>query len=103
MPPADACELASLPLESGLRPRRVADYRIEELDGELLIYRFADTTVLYCNDTASLVWHLCDGDTTIAEMTALLGAAYPDAAADIPSQLDETLADFLREGIITLA
>jgi len=87
----------------GLRPRRVADYRFEELDGELLIYRFADTKVLYCNDTASLIWHLCDGDTTIAEMTVLLAAAYPDAAADIPTHLDDTLGEFLRQGFVTLA
>jgi hypothetical protein len=81
-------------------PCRRADYRLEELDGELLIYHPAESTVVYCNQTASLIWHLCDGTHTSAEISALLGAAYPEAAASIPPDVESTLRTLTQQQVI---
>ena len=48
------------------RPRRRPDYRLEELDGEVLIYHPTETTVVYCNQTdftdlALVRWHAHGG------------------------------------------
>jgi hypothetical protein len=82
------------------RPRRKADYRLEEIDGESLIYHPTDTNVVYCNQTASLIWHLCDGTHTAAEISTLLSEAYPEAAASIPSDVDATLRTLTQQQVI---
>jgi hypothetical protein len=82
------------------RPRRKADYRLEELDGELLIYHPTETNVVYCNQTASLIWHLCDGTHTPAEISTLLSEAYPEAAAAIPADVEATLRTLTQERVI---
>ncbi len=82
------------------RPRRKADYRLEELDGELLIYHPTEANVVYCNQTASLIWHLCDGTHTAAEISALLSDAYPEAATSIPADVEATLRTLTQEQVI---
>jgi hypothetical protein len=54
------------------RPIRKADYRLEQLDNELLLYHPSDTKILYLNQSASLVWGLCDGEHSVAEIIDLL-------------------------------
>ena len=82
------------------RPRRKSDYRLEELDGELLIYHPTESNVVYCNQTASLIWHLCDGTHTAAEISALLSDAYPEAAASIPIDVESTLRTLTQQQVI---
>jgi hypothetical protein len=82
------------------RPRCKADYRLEEIDGELLIYHPTATNVVYCNQTASLIWHLCDGTHTAAEISTLLSEAYPEAAATIPAEVDATLHTLTQQQVI---
>ena len=52
------------------KPRRKPDYRLEAIDNELLLYHPAETKILYCNETASLIWQLCDGQRTLQEITS---------------------------------
>ena len=82
------------------RPRRKSDYHLEEIDGELLIYHPTESTVVYCNQTASLIWHLCDGTHTVAEISALLCEAYPEAATSIPADVDATLRTLTQQQVI---
>jgi hypothetical protein len=82
------------------RPRRKSDYRLEEIDGELLIYHPTESNVVYCNRTASLIWHLCDGTHTQAEIGALLSEAYPEAATSIPADVDMTLQTLTQQQVI---
>jgi len=81
------------------RPRRKPDYRLEELDGELLIYHPTESNVVYCNQTASLIWYLCDGTHTTAEIIALLSDAYPEAAT-IPTDVDTVLRTLAQNQVI---
>jgi hypothetical protein len=82
------------------RPRRKSDYRLEAIDGELLIYHPTETNVVYCNQTASLIWHLCDGTHTAAEISTLLSEAYPAAAVSIPADVDATLRTLTQQQVI---
>lgn len=81
-------------------PRRRPDYRLEELDGEVLIYHPTETTVVYCNQTASVIWHLCDGTHTAAEISTLLSDAFPAAAAAIPADVAATLHTLTQQQVI---
>jgi hypothetical protein len=76
---------------------------MENVDGELLLYNPDDKRLLYCNETASLVWHLCDGSRSTEEIAALLAAEYPEAAETIPADVEETVGTFLESGAVRLA
>jgi hypothetical protein len=87
-------------MESSRRPCRKADYRLEKIDDEMLLYHPGETKILYCNQTASLVWGLCDGQRTAEDITALLAESYPEAAEAIPGDVEVTLRQFLEHGAI---
>lgn len=82
------------------RPRRKPDYCLEMMEGELLLYHPVRTRILYCNETASLVWQLCDGGRSVAEITALLTAVFPEAAETVPEDVAAVLQTFLEHGVI---
>jgi len=82
------------------RPRRKPDYRLEMIEGELLLYHPVRTRILYCNETASLVWRLCDGQRTVDEITALLAAAFPEAADTVAQDVATVLQTFLVHDVI---
>ncbi len=82
------------------KPRRQSDYRLEMIDDELLLFHPAQTTILYCNQTASLIWQLCDGQRTALEISQLLGAAFPEAAETIAHDVETTLQQFQQHGAI---
>ena len=76
------------------------DYKLERMDDELLLFHPAQTKILYCNDSASLIWQLCDGTHTAQEIAAILADAYPDAAGVIANDVDTTLRQFHEHGAI---
>ncbi len=80
------------------RPRRVAAYRLEQLENELLLYHPGRTVTLYCNDTAALVWQLCDGTLTSDQIAQLLSEQYPEAS--VAEDVQATLRAFAHHGAI---
>ena len=55
---------------------RQQDIIVQELDGEILVY---DLTVdkAYClNETSALVWRLCDGQSSIADISRAVGERF---------------------------
>ena len=80
------------------RPRRSADFRLEELDGELLLYHPGLTSTIYLTPTAALIWRLSDGTRTVKEIGILLRAAYP--AEPIERDLERTLLELAEHGAI---
>jgi hypothetical protein len=81
-------------------PKQKAEYRLEALDDELLLYHPAETKIMYCNQTASMVWQLCDGQRSGADIVALLQNAYPDTTDTIPADVTTTLQQFADHGAI---
>ena len=82
------------------KPRRKPDYRLEAIDNELLLYHPIETKILYCNETASLIWQLCDGQRTPQEITTLLAEAFPEAADTIADDVESTLQQFSQHGAV---
>lgn len=77
------------------------DYRLEELDDELLLYHPAATKTIYLNQTASLVWQLCDGVRTVSEIAELLCESYPDAADTIRADVESAVERFAEHGAVS--
>ena len=79
------------------RPRQKPDYRLAKLDNEVLLYHPARATVLYLNETASLIWKLCDGKRTTAEIAELIKDAFPEQATKIDDEVKSTLRSFAEQ------
>lgn len=67
-----------------VKPKVRDGLTVVELDGEAVIYDEETTELHHLNPTATIVFGLCDGSATMAEMAADLSAAF-----DVPVQVVE--------------
>lgn len=85
----------------GDRPRRRPGYQVEVLEGEAVLYHPASAQLTHLNRAATLIWRLCDGQRTVAEICHLLTSAYPDAP-EVPADVREALGHLGELGALTL-
>ena len=83
-------------------PKIIGDFALEEIDGETLLFSPTSTRTVYLNGTATLIWRLCDGETSVDEIIQLLGDAFPDAADAIESDVLTTMKQFLENQAIEM-
>lgn len=83
------------------RPFPSPDYQIELLDGEIILFNQSGLKVMHSNRTGALIWQLCDGHRTVAEVVQLLRTSYPDSAKEIRSDVHEILTSLAVRGAIT--
>lgn len=84
------------------KPRHKPGYHLEEFDGEILLAHPAKTETIYLNEPASLIWRLCDGQRTVAEIGALLRDAFPDAADTISGDIETTLLRLVKHDAVEI-
>ncbi len=89
-------------MEDSDRPQRRDGFLTQELDGEVVLFDPEQTRALCLNATASLIWGLCDGKTTVAEIVQLLRDAFPDAQ-DVAGDVHQALADFSQHEAVRVA
>lgn len=77
------------------KPKRKPDYYLEEIDNDFILYHFQKTQTVYLNQTASILWGLCDGRRTVDEILALFQDAFPQDNIDIHSDIKEILQQLL--------
>jgi coenzyme PQQ synthesis protein D (PqqD) len=85
---------------SNERPARVAGLEAHEVDDGLIVYQPSTDRVHYLNATAAVVYELCSGELSEAEIAARVGEAWelaqpPDAA------VRECLSQLRHEGVVT--
>ncbi len=73
---------------------------VEDTGDEVLVYLPGGDKTLFLNETAALVWRLCDGQRTGAQMIDLLLEAYPEAESEIGPQVQAALIDFVERGLV---
>lgn len=78
-----------------------SDFNLEEIDNELLLYHPARTRAVYLNQTAALVWQLCDTERSVAEIVSLLAEHYPDSN-NISKDVEDTLKQLSDNGAIDI-
>ena len=54
------------------------EFKVEKFDNEILLYAISNTTGIYLNETAYLVWKMCESGTSIEEIITFLEDAYPE-------------------------
>lgn len=87
-------------MQTELVPVRKDNYRLEQLDDEMVLYHPDEEKIVYLNQTGSLIWGLLDGNHNIEQIIGLLSQVFPDAADAIPSDVQTTLDAFMKAGCI---
>ena len=76
------------------------NFKIEKIDGETLLYSLSATKTVYLNETATIIWQLCDGARSTDEIVSYLESTYPEAGDAISSDVESALQNFVDEGAI---
>jgi len=79
------------------------NFKIEEIDGETLLYHLGQTKTVYLNESATIIWQLCDGKRSIKDIVAMLQSHYPDQADSIENDVSAAIDQFVEEGAVELS
>jgi len=91
-------------MASHTTPRHAPNFSIAKRDGKIILFNPGRTSkVSYLNESAEIIWELCDGKRTVAEITKLLQDAFPDEAVGMREQVDATLKTFVDQGALEFA
>jgi len=92
------------------RPRQLTGLIVEQAGPETLLYHAAGQVdgdaslggaIHALNPTARLIWDLCDGAHTVAEIETALRAAFEvPADHDLQTDIHRTLEVFLRKSLL---
>jgi hypothetical protein len=85
-----------------LTPVPRAGVRFEELDGEAVVYDRSGRQAIYLNETATVVWQLCDGHRSVADISALLTAEFPDVATELTTDISDAVDRMVAARVMTL-
>ena len=77
------------------------EFKLEQFDNEILLYSITDTTAIYLNETAFLVYGMCGSGKTVGEIIALLEEAYPDQKDTIRDDVNTALVQLTDNGSIS--
>lgn len=81
------------------KPRRVEGLEAHEVDDGLIVFQPALDRVHYLNSTAAVVFELCTGERTEAEIEVLVGVAWelPEPPRE---EVQRCLAQLRDEGVV---
>ena len=81
-------------------PVQQSGYQLEEIDGEILLYNPKNTTTVYLNRSAAIVWQLCDGSSSVAEISELICSRTVENQDVIRRDVSNVIDQFLVQNII---
>lgn len=88
---------------ANVHPRPAEGFYIETVNGEAVLVHPERNLVLQFNPSASLLWHLCDGQRSVGEIVSILSAVYPETASEIARDVPQMIESFLSQGIFISA
>ena len=75
------------------------DYLLERIDNEITVYHPTLTTSFFLNETGALIWALCDGTRSVAEIIRTLGDLYPESRAQIATDVTDLVTALVTRDI----
>ena len=78
------------------------DYLLERIDNEITVYHPTLTTSFFLNETGALLWALCDGTRSVAEIIRTLGDLYPESRAQIATDVTDLVTALVTRDIAEL-
>jgi hypothetical protein len=85
---------------AAIKPKIRDDLTMVELDGEAVIYDGANGQLHYLNPTATLVFGLCDGRSTIRQFSEDIAQAFGVDRREIERQVRALLRQFKQAGFL---
>ncbi|MGH2572307.1 MAG: PqqD family protein [Actinomycetota bacterium] len=83
-----------------LKPRIRDDLTVVELDGEIVIYDERADDIHHLNPTASVVFSLCDGRSTVREMAIEIAGAFGAPEDQVEREIRPLLREFRKAGLL---
>ena len=83
-----------------LKPKLRADLTVVELDGEAIVYHEETRKLHHLNPTATIVLDLCDGQSTIGELSAEIAGAFALDREEVERQVRTLLRNFRKEELL---
>ena len=84
------------------RPRHAADFHMWPFEDEMLLVDSRNATGILLNQTATLLWHLCDGERSVLEIIDLLCETYPLETERLRSDVEEAIDLLSGHGAIVI-
>jgi len=81
-------------------PKQAFGFFVEEMEGENLLYRLGTHKAIHLNETATIIWKLCDGSRTVQDIVDLLKQEFPGSEADIALDVAEAVELLAGEGAL---
>jgi hypothetical protein len=81
------------------RPVRTADLEINEVADGLVVYQADPEQVHYLNNTAAVVFELCDGQLTVEQITERVGELFSLAEPPV-AEVAACVAELTAKGVL---
>jgi len=81
-------------------PKQAFGFFVEEMEGENLLYRLGAHKAIHLNDSATVIWKLCDGSRSIQDIVELLEKEYPGSEAAVAADVREAIELLVGEGAL---
>jgi hypothetical protein len=78
-----------------------SDFYVEEMEEEILLYKAGSHKAIYLNESAALVWKLCDGTKTAQDIFDILSENFPDAGGGLAHEIEQAVEMLLTEGALS--
>lgn len=83
-----------------MKPKVREDLAVVELDGEAVVYDEESGDLHHLNPTATIVFSLCDGTSTVKELAGEISRAFEVSADKVEQQVRGLLREFRKVGLL---
>jgi hypothetical protein len=83
-----------------VKPKARIDLTVVELDGEAVIYDEETTDLHHLNPTATIVFGLCDGTSTIRTMSDDISGAFGVSSEEVEPQVRSLMRQFRKAKLL---
>jgi PqqD family protein of HPr-rel-A system len=80
------------------KPKVRDDLTVVELDGEAVVYDEAGNRLHHLNPTATIIFNLCDGQSTVRELAEDISTAFEVDSREVEQQIRTMLREFRQQG-----
>jgi Coenzyme PQQ synthesis protein D (PqqD) len=90
----------SFTVHPGYRPRKCADVLELDMGDGLILYNHDGDLVHHLNPSAGIVWQICDGTATVAELAADISSEYGLEVERAQTEVAGVIAEFDALGLV---
>jgi len=81
-------------------PKPVPGFQTQTLAGEVVLLNPASNVILHINQTGALIWQLCNGLRSVAEIVIILSEAYPESRGQIEADVPKIIYELAAQGAL---